>query len=73
MYSAYIDLVAECQKWLRNVAYVKTSVCLSVNISLVNTITQQILGAVKFEDGWPWPIFEVTGVNLNMKICNFRL
>ena len=28
---------------------------------------------VKFEDGWPWPIFEVTGVNLNMKICNFRL
>ena len=28
---------------------------------------------VKFEDGWPWPIFEVTGVNLNMKIYNFRL
>ena len=28
---------------------------------------------VKFEDGWPWPIFEVTGVNLNMKICNFSL
>ena len=28
---------------------------------------------VKFEDGWPWPIFEVTGVNLNMKIFNFRL
>ena len=28
---------------------------------------------VKFEYGWPWPIFEVTGVNLNMKICNFRL
>ena len=25
---------------------------------------------VKFEYGWPWPIFEVTGVNLNMKICN---
>ena len=24
MYSATIDLVAECQKWLRNVAYVKT-------------------------------------------------
>ena len=23
MYSATIDLVAECQKWLRNVAYVK--------------------------------------------------
>ena len=28
---------------------------------------------VKFEDGWPWPIVEVTGVNLNMKICNFSL
>ena len=28
---------------------------------------------VKFKDGWPWPIFEVTGVNLNMKICNFSL
>ena len=28
---------------------------------------------VKFEDGWPWPIFEVTGVNLNMQIFNFRL
>ena len=28
---------------------------------------------VKFEDGWPWPIFEVTGVNLNMTIFNFRL
>ena len=26
---------------------------------------------VKFEDGWPWPIFEVTGVNLNMKIAIF--
>ena len=24
MYSATIELVAECQKWLRNVAYVKT-------------------------------------------------
>ena len=24
MYSATIDLVAECQKWLRNVAYLKT-------------------------------------------------
>ena len=24
MYSATIDLVAECKKWLRNVAYVKT-------------------------------------------------
>ena len=23
---------------------------------------------VKFEDGWPWPILEVTGVNLNMTI-----
>ena len=28
---------------------------------------------VKFEDGWPWPNFEVTGVNLNMTIFNFRL
>ena len=28
---------------------------------------------VKFEDGWPWPIFEVTGVNLSMIICNFSL
>ena len=26
MYSATIDLVAEYQKWLRNVAYVKTDV-----------------------------------------------
>ena len=23
---------------------------------------------VKFEHGWPWPIFEVMGVNLNMQI-----
>ena len=28
---------------------------------------------VKLENGWTWPIFEVTGVNLNMKICNFLL
>ena len=57
----------------------------NLQFSLVNTITQQNINRigpklipwmyfksvfVKFEDGWPWPIFEVTGVNLSMKICN---
>ena len=28
---------------------------------------------VKFEDGWPWPIFQGHDINFNMKVCNFSL
>ena len=54
--------------------------CKHDNLTNINRIGPKLIPwmyfksvLVKFEDGWPWPIFEVTGVNLNMKICNFRL
>ena len=66
----------------------RPSVCLSVNISLVNMITQQILIALDPNLyhgcilGVSWLsskmhdrdlFFEVMGVDFNMKIFNFRL
>ena len=54
--------------------------CKHDNLTNINRIGPKLIPwiylksvLVKFEDGWPWPIFEVTGVNLNMKIFNFRL
>ena len=38
MYSATIDLVAECQKWLRNVAYVKTDGQTDGQTEIINLI-----------------------------------